>query len=60
MSLEVESEEETLEFDHMKKPAGEGQRKCACTCIGVNPYALTLHAAHSLTHPDMYTLPSEI
>lgn len=60
MSLEVKSEEDTVEFDHMKKPACEGKRQCARMSISVSPYASPLHMARSLTHPDMDTPPLEI
>lgn len=50
MRLDARSEEDTLEFDHMKKPVCESKKNCACMSISVNPNALTMHMAHSLTH----------
>lgn len=60
MTLEVKSDEDTLEFDHVKKHTCEGKRKCASMFISVSPYALARHMAHSLTHPDVGPPPLEI
>lgn len=60
MSPEVKSEEDTLEFGHMRKPVCKGKRERACVSVSVSLCALTLHMAHSLTHPDMDSASSEI
>lgn len=55
MSLKVKSEEDTLGFDHMKKPACEGRRKCARVSVTLS-FGIRMWHAHS----DVHTPPSEI
>lgn len=48
MSLKVKSEEDTLGFDHMKKPACEGRRKCARVSVTLS-FGIRMWHAHSDT-----------
>lgn len=50
MSLEVKSDEDTLEFDHVKNAACEGKRTCARMSVSVSPCAVTVHS-HTQTWP---------